>query len=29
MIEELPDMPDGVVGFRVSGRVSAREMRDF
>ncbi|GFG50353.1 STAS/SEC14 domain-containing protein [Mycolicibacterium agri] len=29
MIELLPDMPDGVTGFRVSGRVSGQEMRDF
>jgi hypothetical protein len=29
MIEVLDDMPDGVSGFRVSGRVSGDELRDF
>jgi hypothetical protein len=29
MIEVLQDMPDGVTGIRVSGRVSGDEMREF
>jgi hypothetical protein len=29
MIEVLPDMPDGVTGFRVSGRISGDELRAF
>jgi SpoIIAA-like len=29
MIEVLPDMPKGVTGIRVSGRVSGDEMREF
>jgi hypothetical protein len=29
MIEVLTDMPDGVTGFRVSGRVSGEDLRDF
>ena len=29
MIEALPDMPEGVTGIRVSGRVSGDEMREF
>lgn len=29
MIELLPDMPDGVAGFRVSGRVGRDDLRDF
>lgn len=29
MIETLPDMPAGVSGFRVSGRIRGDEMRDF
>lgn len=29
MIEVLGDMPDGVTGFRVSGRVGGDELRDF
>jgi hypothetical protein len=29
MIEELSDMPSGVLGIRVSGRVSADELRAF
>jgi hypothetical protein len=29
MIEVLPDMPEGVTGIRVSGRVSGDEMREF
>jgi hypothetical protein len=29
MIEQLPDMPDGVAGIRVSGRVRGDDLRDF
>lgn len=29
MIEFLPDMPEGVVGFRVGGRVSGDDLRSF
>ena len=29
MIEVLPDMPDGVVGIRVSGRVRGDDLREF
>ncbi|ULE31335.1 STAS/SEC14 domain-containing protein [Mycobacterium sp. IDR2000157661] len=29
MIEVLPDMPAGVTGFRVSGRIRGDELRDF
>ncbi|PRC42300.1 STAS/SEC14 domain-containing protein [Mycobacterium sp. ITM-2017-0098] len=29
MIEVLSDMPEGVAGFRVSGRVGGGELRDF
>jgi hypothetical protein len=29
MIEVLPDMPDGVTGFRVTGRLSGKELQDF
>jgi hypothetical protein len=29
MIELLPDMPDGVTGIRVSGRLRGDELRDF
>ena len=29
MIEVLPDMPEGVIGFRVSGRVSGDDLREF
>lgn len=29
MIETLTDMPEGVVGFRVSGRVAGDELREF
>ena len=29
MIEVLPDMPQGVTGIRVSGRVSGKELRKF
>ncbi|AKC39859.1 MULTISPECIES: SpoIIAA family protein [Mycobacteroides] len=29
MIETLTDMPDGVVGFRVSGKLAGDELRDF
>ena len=29
MIEVLPDMPDGVTGIRVSGRVSGDDLREF
>ncbi|KUI44050.1 hypothetical protein AU197_21980 [Mycobacterium sp. IS-1590] len=29
MIEVLPNMPDGVIGFRVSGRLSGEDLRDF
>jgi len=29
MIEVLPDMPQGVVGIRVSGRVRGDELREF
>ena len=29
MIEVLPDMPDGVSGFRVSGRIGKADLRDF
>jgi stage II sporulation SpoAA-like protein len=29
MIEMLPDMPAGVTGFRVSGRVRGDDLRDF
>jgi hypothetical protein len=29
MIEVLPDMPAGVVGFRVSGRLIGNDLRDF
>ncbi|WP_059016564.1 STAS/SEC14 domain-containing protein [Mycobacterium sp. M26] len=29
MIEVLSDMPAGVTGFRVSGRLSGAELRDF
>jgi hypothetical protein len=29
MIEILPDMPKGVAGFRVSGRVSGDDLREF
>ncbi len=29
MIEVLSDMPEGVSGFRVSGRISGEDLRDF
>jgi len=29
MIEVLPDMPAGVTGIRVSGRLSGQDMREF
>lgn len=29
MIEELPDMPDGVCGIRISGRVTADDFDQF
>lgn len=29
MIEELPDVPEGVTGIRVSGRISGEELRAF
>lgn len=29
MIERLPDMPEGVFGIRVSGKVSGDELRQF
>jgi hypothetical protein len=29
MIELLPDMPEGVIGIRVSGRVRGDELREF
>ncbi|KUI40804.1 hypothetical protein AU198_15725 [Mycobacterium sp. GA-1199] len=29
MIEVLPDMPDGVIGFQVSGRLSGEDLRAF
>ncbi|MEZ0340801.1 STAS/SEC14 domain-containing protein [Mycobacterium sp. pV006] len=29
MIEVLPDMPEGVSGFRVSGRASGEDLRNF
>jgi hypothetical protein len=29
MIEVLPDMPRGVTGIRVSGRVGGKELREF
>jgi SpoIIAA-like len=29
MIEVLPDMPDGVVGIRVSGRLRGDDLREF
>jgi SpoIIAA-like len=29
MIEVLPDMPEGVTGIRVSGRVSGDDLREF
>ena len=29
MIEVLPDMPEGVIGIRVSGRVSGDDLRAF
>ncbi|OHU25996.1 STAS/SEC14 domain-containing protein [Mycobacteroides chelonae] len=29
MIEKLTDMPEGVIGFRVSGRLAGDELRDF
>ena len=29
MIELLPDMPQGVIGIRVSGRLRGNELRDF
>ncbi|OHT89082.1 STAS/SEC14 domain-containing protein [Mycobacteroides saopaulense] len=29
MIETLTDMPEGVVGFRVSGRLAGEELREF
>lgn len=29
MIEVLPDMPEGVTGIRVSGRLSGDELREF
>lgn len=29
MIEVLPDMPEGVTGFRVSGRPSGEDLRNF
>jgi hypothetical protein len=29
MIEVLPDMPDGVIGFRVSGRLLGDDLREF
>ncbi len=29
MIELLPDMPDGVTGVRVSGRLGGKELREF
>ncbi len=28
MIEVLPDMPDGVIGIRVSGRLSGKELHE-
>jgi hypothetical protein len=29
MIETLPDMPEGVTGFRVSGRLRGDDLREF
>nr|WP_090280488.1 STAS/SEC14 domain-containing protein [Mycolicibacterium komanii]CRL76622.1 hypothetical protein CPGR_04536 [Mycolicibacterium komanii] len=29
MIEVLPDTPEGVIGFRVSGRLTGEDLRDF
>src|SRR5579863_4685719 len=29
MIEVLPDMPEGVIGIRVSGRVLGEDLREF
>jgi len=29
MIEVLPDMPAGVIGIRVSGRLAGEDLRDF
>lgn len=29
MIEVLSDVPEGVVGFRVSGRLAGNELREF
>ena len=29
MIEKLPDMPAGVTGFRVSGRIGGDDLREF
>ncbi len=29
MIEKLTDMPEGVIGFRVSGRLAGDELREF
>lgn len=29
MIETMPDMPPGVTGFRVSGRIRGDDMREF
>jgi hypothetical protein len=29
MIEVLPDMPDGVIGFRISGRLLGDDLREF
>ena len=29
MIELLPDMPEGVIGIRASGRLRGNELRDF
>jgi hypothetical protein len=29
MIEKLPDMPAGVTGFRVSGRLRGEDLREF
>jgi len=29
MIEVLPDMPEGVLGIRVSGRLRGQDLRDF
>ena len=29
MIETLPDMPEGVIGIRVSGRLLGEDVREF